>query len=147
MLHRNSVEINALQYSAEFGCSSDIRNDVYFEVNHRGTQQSIQVQYFFLHNLFFLKLSDQKNADSSPSMVKIAIAGGTGSTFLPPYTIWTAPNIFTDVGQEIVDVLTASKKHEILIFTRKVSIHLCHFCQKMLMSPSGRPSWDYGFVR
>ncbi|KAG9196432.1 hypothetical protein G6011_01553 [Alternaria panax] len=35
-------------------------------------------------------------------MVKIAIAGGTGN-----------------VGQEIVDVLVASKKHEILIFTRK----------------------------
>jgi hypothetical protein len=55
-------------------------------------------------------------------MVKIAIAGGAGN-----------------VAQEIIDVLVASKKHEILILTRRVSTSLPFL--RMLKLCSGRPSF------
>lgn len=37
-------------------------------------------------------------------------------------------NILTDVGQECIAALLASKKHEIVIFTRKVNTTCCLFC-------------------
>jgi len=58
-------------------------------------------------------------------MVKIAIAGGSGSVFstsllMSKFLQYT--NGSTDVAQEIIDVLVASEKHEILLLSRKVRI-------------------------
>lgn len=55
-----------------------------------------------------------------------------GVCFLLRWTKRTKTYIFEDVGQEIVDVLVASKKHEILIFTRKVGTHQMPPCRPVL---------------
>jgi hypothetical protein len=53
-------------------------------------------------------------------MAKIVIAGGTGS-MIPnvDYYVVIADRM-TDVAREIIDVLAATKKHKILILSRKV---------------------------
>ena len=57
-------------------------------------------------------------------MVKIAIAGGTGSTYLTLciYGDGCPHNNFciVDVAQEILDVFITTKKHEIVLLSRKV---------------------------
>ena len=62
-------------------------------------------------------------------MVKIAIAGGSGSKLaLPPWTALGACDLAdtpTDVALEVIDALVATGKHEILLLSRKVrSSHL-----------------------
>lgn len=61
-------------------------------------------------------------------MVKIAIAGGSGSMFpfVCEFLIWSATNGLADVAQEIIDVLVAAKKHEILLLSRKVRAFSAH---------------------
>lgn len=58
-------------------------------------------------------------------MVKIAIAGGSGSRFRG-YLIRSVTNGSADVAQEVIDVLVAAKKHEILLLSRKVRILSAH---------------------
>lgn len=57
-------------------------------------------------------------------MVKIAIAGGSGSVFSTSLrmSLLQYTNGSADVAQEIIDVLVASEKHEILLLSRKVRI-------------------------
>jgi hypothetical protein len=55
-------------------------------------------------------------------MVKIAIAGGAGSMLISRYGRHSTDSSTTDVAQEIIDVLVAENKHEILIMTRQVSL-------------------------
>ena len=61
-------------------------------------------------------------------MVKIAIVGGSGSGFSPVCVclICGVTNGSADVAQEIIDVLVAAKKHEILLLSRKVRILSAH---------------------
>ena len=53
-------------------------------------------------------------------MVKIAIAGGTGSTIPMLKVLYCSANHELGVAREIIDVLAASKKHDILVLSRKV---------------------------
>lgn len=54
-------------------------------------------------------------------MVKIAIAGGSSSRCLKLYFICPPyPDIPLDVAQEIIDVLVATGKHEIILLSRQV---------------------------
>ena len=60
-------------------------------------------------------------------MVKIAIAGGSGSRrfLLRDALIRELTNILSDVALEVIDALVATKNHEILLLSRKVrSFHL-----------------------
>ena len=61
-------------------------------------------------------------------MVRIAIAGGSGSGFTTGLMMpdLQCTNGSADVAQEIVDVLVAAKKHEILLLSRKVRIMSAH---------------------
>jgi hypothetical protein len=63
-------------------------------------------------------------------MVKIAVAGGSGSTsyltilasyhvFNPSVSHLTVSNV--EIASEIINALVATKKHEILILSRRVS--------------------------
>jgi hypothetical protein len=59
----------------------------------------------------------------SSKMVKIAIAGGAGSAFRRTQSSTKlSADVFIDVGQEIIDALLATGKHEITILTRRVSL-------------------------
>jgi hypothetical protein len=57
-------------------------------------------------------------------MVKIAIAGGSSSELSTTScsSFRSVPNNLADVAQEILDVLVATKKHEIVLLSRKVRI-------------------------
>ncbi|UNI23332.1 hypothetical protein JDV02_009160 [Purpureocillium takamizusanense] len=58
-------------------------------------------------------------------MVKIAIAGGSGSLYPQRHSTCFAdestclPRTAVDVAQEVIDVLVATKRHEILLLSRK----------------------------
>lgn len=56
-------------------------------------------------------------------MVKIALAGGSGSKsqvpLLQPISII---HVLSDVASEVIDALVATGKHDILILTRNVSL-------------------------
>ena len=61
-------------------------------------------------------------------MVKIAMIGGSGSGFsISLYIlVCNVTNGLLDVAQEIIDVLVASNKHEILLLSRKVRMQQVH---------------------
>ena len=66
-------------------------------------------------------------------MVKIAISGGSGSTYLCPgfcipiYNLQSYADLRSpDVGREVVDALAATGKHEIVILSRNVRHHPNH---------------------
>lgn len=55
-------------------------------------------------------------------MVKIAIAGGSGSRLSRPEKLYVCriANVLIDVALEVIDALVATRRHEILLLSRKV---------------------------
>lgn len=55
-----------------------------------------------------------------PNMVKVVVAGGSGSMNIPTTSISVLSNYSTDVAREVIDKIIAKQKHDIVVFTQRV---------------------------
>lgn len=53
-------------------------------------------------------------------MVKVVVAGGSGSMNIPITSISVLSNYSTDVAREVIDKIIAKQKHDIVVFTQRV---------------------------
>jgi hypothetical protein len=83
--------------------------------SHPKEQTLLSKQIF--HSIEILKLFTQIRWSRLRLLVALAVCSTRLRTL---YSAASLTDVWTDVGQEIIDVLVATKKHEILILSRKV---------------------------
>lgn len=83
--------------------------------SHPKEQTLLPKQIF--HSIELLKLFTQIRWSRLRLLVGLAVCSSRLRTL---YSATSLTDAWTDVGQEIIDVLVATKKHDILILSRKV---------------------------